>query len=193
MFCSRCGNQLVIGSKFCDECGNQVEFNSTQNSSPNENAIIGEDLKLFIGGKKQSYYMTKWKKFKEPGNNGISWNWAAFFLNFFWLAYRKMYIHAIVVGVIYFIIGEVLSENLTSLSGLILGVVFGLFGNKIYYDYSKKEIHKIKSNCRDTSKQKREILNKGGTSTKMAILFAAIYLVIVFTWVIMMINQYGYY
>jgi len=53
---------------------------------------------------KTSYYMPKYEKLTLSGKK-VSWNWAAFWAPHYWMAYRKMYVEA----VIYFIFWKVMS------------------------------------------------------------------------------------
>lgn len=53
----------------------------------------------FIGHRSQSYYLKRFKQFDEQGYLSPKWHWAAFFVTFPWLLYRKRYIDAIVYSV----------------------------------------------------------------------------------------------
>lgn len=42
-----------------------------------------------------TFYMSKYTKLKEK-NSKMSWNWSAFLVPHLWMAYRKMYVEAVV-------------------------------------------------------------------------------------------------
>lgn len=108
-----------------------------------------KELGLYVGIKKEEYYISKWLKFKELGQSRYkSWNWAAFFLYFYWLAYRKMYIHAIGISGTFLIITEMLPDEFTRPLGIVLSIVLGLLGNKLYMIIHKKKLLKSKIICR---------------------------------------------
>lgn len=183
-YCIKCGNQLAEDSNFCSRCGNKIsDGNEKVKSEILIDMSADKELELFVGEKKQNYYAPKFQKFAEPANKQYtSWNVAAFFLTFFWLAYRKMYVLAIGMSAGFFIITEILPDNLATPLGIAVGVFLGLYGNKLYYDHSQKEINRIKSNTADVNLQHKIIAGKGGTSISFAILFAILYLGIAFTW-----------
>lgn len=55
--------------------------------------------KWFISQRSQSYYLKRFKEFDEQGYLSPKWHWAAFFVTFPWLLYRKRYMDAIVYSV----------------------------------------------------------------------------------------------
>ena len=55
--------------------------------------------KWFISQRSQSYYLKRFKAFDEQGYLSPKWHWAAFFVTFPWLLYRKRYMDAIVYSV----------------------------------------------------------------------------------------------
>ncbi|WP_296238029.1 DUF2628 domain-containing protein [Psychrobacter sp. UBA5136] len=55
--------------------------------------------KWFISQRSQRYYLKRFKEFDEQGYLSPKWHWAAFFVTFPWLLYRKRYMDAIVYSV----------------------------------------------------------------------------------------------
>ncbi len=53
----------------------------------------------FIGHRTQSYYLKRFEAFDRQGYLSAKWHWAAFFITFPWLLYRKRYMDAIVYSV----------------------------------------------------------------------------------------------
>ena len=55
--------------------------------------------KWFIGHRSQRYYLKRFEQFDQQGRLSPKWHWAAFFVTFPWLLYRKRYMDAIVYSV----------------------------------------------------------------------------------------------
>ena len=55
--------------------------------------------KWFIGNRTQRYYLKRFEQFDQQGYLSPKWHWAAFFMTFPWLLYRKRYMDAIVYSV----------------------------------------------------------------------------------------------
>ncbi|WP_352337110.1 DUF2628 domain-containing protein [Psychrobacter sp. 16-MNA-CIBAN-0192] len=53
----------------------------------------------FIGHRTQRYYLKRFEQFDAQGYLSPKWHWAAFFMTFPWLLYRKRYMDAIVYSV----------------------------------------------------------------------------------------------
>ena len=53
----------------------------------------------FIGHRTQQYYLKRFEQFDKQGYLSSQWHWAAFFVTFPWLLYRKRYMDAIVYSV----------------------------------------------------------------------------------------------
>lgn len=53
----------------------------------------------FIGHRSQNYYLKRFEQFDAQGHLSPKWHWAAFFITFPWLLYRKRYMDAIVYSV----------------------------------------------------------------------------------------------
>lgn len=175
MQCNNCGCEMTEGSNFCKECGSEVGVKTFSSG------VNTKELGLFVGVKKKQYYTSKWLNL-DKDNKNISWNWASFFLNFFWLGYRKMYIHSIIVGAIYLTIIKIVPDKAENALGMLMCILFGLIGNKIYYSYANKDIIKIKESFKEKDEQESKITEKGGTSVLFAIIFSVIYLTIAFIW-----------
>lgn len=55
--------------------------------------------KWFISNRSQRYYLKRFEQFDKQGYLSPKWHWAAFFVTFPWLLYRKRYMDAIVYSV----------------------------------------------------------------------------------------------
>ena len=89
------------------------------------------------------YYEEKWK-------NEYSWNWAAFFLTFLWLGYRKMYgvifgfvgLNLLIDFISYFVTHEIYSSTSSTIMSIIFFIipstVLGYTGNYFYTRQAEK-------------------------------------------------------
>lgn len=101
-------------------------------------------LRSFIGPN-ATYYLGKWRDMDSSGSR-TSWNWAAFFLNGLWLAYRRMWKPALIFGGLFVGLALVATAAYAGLGGetgalvdllrilVVLGVAvwIGLNGNRLY-------------------------------------------------------------
>lgn len=104
----------------------------------------------------------------EESGEIIDWNWGAFFFQTMWMGYRKMYLYAAVLIGLLVYIDVVLIASLHPLTQLgvdiFIGILFGIFGNRLYLKHAMKKISVIKSDQPDPEIQKIEIAKAGGTS-----------------------------
>ncbi len=94
-----------------------------------------EQIKVYVG-KKADNYISIWKE-------GKKFNPAALFLGMIWLGYRGMY-RIIMYLIVAFILTDILmiflGIDLTRISGIVAGVILGIFGNYWYFLQVKKDI-----------------------------------------------------
>ena len=149
--------------------------------------IIGEPVderkeyqRIFVGQEKADKYEQKFAKIEEGRR---SWNWCAFLVGPWWLAYRKLYVQACLylafvlaiyaaaftVGSFFLMMGYSSRGMVTA--GIAIAVYFGLNGDKMYFDKINK--------CFDSENKDKCIGKYGGTSAKAVILFFVIFLVAV--------------
>lgn len=134
--------------------------------------INDEEFIAFIGKNADKYFRI-FRKFNIDGKDKfrITWNWSAFFFTWFWLIYRRIFLAAtfsigIIINIVlshsvWFIINKFLGTLISMkiyelllfvvvclvLSGVLLltfGILCGMFGNYIFYKYSKGRILKLK-------------------------------------------------
>lgn len=164
LFCTKCGSDLENGDNFCKACGKKVTVKSelsVENNTLEENDEYF--LRSFIGEKKQDYYLQKWTKGKK------SWNWAAFFLSFFWLGYRKMYKYIFLFLGIFLIIDLAVSifgiddTIFNNVIGIAIAVTLGISGNDLYRQHALKKIRESME-MNNNDKLQEEIKSRGGGS-----------------------------
>lgn len=158
---------------------NPVNNNITTNINNTENDDE-ELLKSFIG---KNYEKITTKSFNFPG----------FFFNSFYMFYRKMFglgfLSSIIISLILSLVlnfikldNEILNIIIYIIAYLIIGCIIGLTVNKLYINYSKKKINKIKnSNQGKTTEELKNIcIKSGGTSVGQIFLgFATVLITII--------------
>ncbi|MEC0231261.1 DUF2628 domain-containing protein [Paenibacillus alba] len=144
MFCSNCGDQLISTTNFCGSCGNKITNNNSVSSDIDDNELTRQ-----IIGKNDEFYLKKWSSSNKPEQRS-GWNWAAFFLTFFWMGYRKMHKLFIIFIATYTVIDLVLSLTgigaIGNYIGIVIAIIFGSRGNAFYYAHVKEIKEKHKSN-----------------------------------------------
>ncbi len=107
--------------------------------APAPTAPISPDEELLAAavGPKADWYLARWRQMDASGKS-YNWNWPACLLNFCWFAYRKMWLWAIVIGLVYVVTTPLLDPTNKTLfrvtAFLVIGLSFvtGGFGNKLY-------------------------------------------------------------
>lgn len=161
-FCSKCGGKNYTTSTFCSKCGNKIDnignFNPRPNANINHmesNASISmnyenNDISKFVS-KNIDYYASKFEKIKSTGSK-ITWNWAAFFFNVYWMLYRKMYVQAGISFLIYLICPI----------PFVVQIVIGLYANYMYLNHIESSLFDL--NHMDYNTKQFMIMKKGGTN-----------------------------
>ncbi|HAG43216.1 MAG TPA: hypothetical protein DCL31_07435 [Clostridium sp.] len=103
-------------------------------------------------------------------NKSVSWNWASFFLGSLWLLYRKMYVW----GTLMIAVSMAISWMGIPFGWLLLAILAGMFGNKLYLEETRKKIIEIKTITSDLNSQYQMIKSKGGTNLALPITIAVI-------------------
>lgn len=129
--------------------------------------LTKEEAEAFIGDN-SSFYLDKWKTCSDSTRKG--WNWAAMFFRIEWMAYRKMYIEAVIcflaIAFISLCIDFILAAFRMELSGKLIGDAFGLligfWGNALYRKKALRALQKTKN--MDEPERIEYLKAKGGVS-----------------------------
>lgn len=194
-FCTDCGHKNNKINSFCINCGNELVQDKLEYVNSNNTKVINkkvntittskvdtsiddldmDDVNRFIA-KNAEYYNQKFDQINKTGNK-ITWNWAAFFLNLYWMLYRKMYIQGGIL-VLVSIVTTAISSAIPFL-GIILGwglnIVVGMYANSIYMSHVSKKLGEIEAmgpEMKDTM-----IIKKGGTNIAIPLILLGIYLI----------------
>jgi type II secretory pathway pseudopilin PulG len=198
MLCSKCATSNDDDATVCVNCG--FEFPPPGQSTPKprtrvEDAPVSEEeyYKAVIGSRNQDYYLNRFSRFDDDGQVSPTWHWPAFFVTFYWLLYRKMWLNAL----IYFFLPYIIMIPLGIIGG-VLGSAFGgviilgyllyfavafigipMYANALYYRQCNKIIDDVRSTSHNTQRQLGELSGKGGTS-KVVIIVILIFTFIAF-------------
>lgn len=149
--------------------------NELANKQPIVNGINDEELLISYIGKNNEKIMNK------------PFNFAGFFFSTLYMFYRKMFLY----GIILFSTNAIVLVALNAVGCFWVTILFnlavGLFVNKMYILFAKKNIEKIKlKNSRKNLSEIREICSsKGGTS--IGKLFLGLFIAIVISFIIILI------
>jgi len=136
---------------------------------------MDEKLIAFVN-ENVDYYERVWRK-------KYSWNWAAFFLAFYWMGYRKMYKHIILFNLVYLITDLIwfnFVPNFDLASGgtaLIVGIFIGFNGNNMYKTKVEKALERVSDLKLNYSDEIKALSSKGGRSKVGVFIGLGIYLV----------------
>ncbi|MGI6450139.1 MAG: DUF2628 domain-containing protein [Desulfitobacteriia bacterium] len=132
---------------------------------------IDEKATLFIG-KNIDKYKNAWSK-----NNKISWNWASFLFGTAWMVYRKMYATFVIFFIVEMVIGAILAAlEINYLFFTIpLKIIFGLFGNHLYFMHFNRKVRKATEYNITSDKYFEKI---GGVSKLGVVIYMVLYLII---------------
>lgn len=175
--CPKCSAPAAPAASFCSACGTALTASTFPETQPS--ALVEAEMEPaeIVVGKKFAYYKAKWDKV-GPNTSAASWNWAAFFLGFIWIAHRKMYwlcwIFVGIFGVEFLLEGLFsLSSKISNAINLGTAVVIGMQGNYWYRLHVNQKIKNITYQY-PPALAKSELQRQGGTSWLAPIGFIAI-------------------
>lgn len=133
--------------------------------------------KAIIGDKNTSYYIAKFEQFDRQGPGlKASWNWPAFFCNYAWALYRKMYgwFFAILgISVISIVIAGA-GAPVIWFGALVANAAFGVYANAIYHGKVRRGIVAAQLSVHDEQKLLEHLRQKGGVHTWVIWVFGLI-------------------
>ncbi len=134
------------------------------------------ELQAYVG-RKADYYLRKWAPRLESADGETGFNWAAFFLTAFWMAYRKMYLYSflcIVASAILPFLVQVLfiygfrapstPPSVTLIVNIMFSLVCGAFGNAMYLAHARRQIATLRARGLEGEQLLCALARRGGTS-----------------------------
>jgi hypothetical protein len=195
-FCTACEAKLPVDATYCNECGAEVSMtddrpfgqtearsgvaapqapgpqtgyaqpaSATAQNDTEAQIYRLEDARVFVG-KNWEYYSRKWEAM-HSGNRRMSWNWPAFFLPVFWLAYRKMYWQACLFSVVAVVLDMI---HVPAMGGikLLYFISFAAFANHVYRQHVSAKLKQIRE-TNSPEQAQLELQRQGGTNAWAAI------------------------
>lgn len=191
--CTYCGHTTddSLGQTACFGCGRELPEQSASGEIESRDAVpvnpLGQQLpppfptpaEEFVGAR-ADYYVESWNRIDASGNAGATFNWAAFFLTGYWMAYRKMYGWALAV-----LVGRQIVRWLLSTPGLpklaaagistTICLLCGFYGNALYKKYVSARLAEIPV-AMPEHRRREWIRSRGGTDPWMPWVFLAMIL-----------------
>ncbi len=173
-FCPVCHTPMGSHYNYCKKCGRArtAEDNLVTYPADSEYYVPETfyEISAKLIGESSTYYLNSFDDIQR-GTKKVSFNVFACLATAFWYLYRKMYMQALAIGLLVFLIvmGLFMFESFTALGVILLvGVMLacGVFSNAIYMDY----IGNLADEAGDVPVEKRQayIDEKGGTLFKMS-------------------------
>lgn len=193
MVCQECNADTGARTDRCENCGAELTLSGNRPKEENSATNIPEIFyKAAIGPKNTDFYLSRFSHF-DSGNARASWNWPAFFVTFWWLLYRKMWLSASLY-IICFVVVVVILDKLTSsplnaylaLSGIFLWIPIS--ANALYHRHLKKLILFATTRFGNNEGDLKLIASKGGTSNAGL----AIGVVTILAGIIAVVGPYAY-
>jgi len=159
-------------------------------SSNTESVDITSYYKAAIG-KNTEYYLPIFERFDRDGKTSASWNWAAFFGNWLWCCYRRMYLNGILFLALTMLSGvfQLASEAVMMLVLSATGIAFGMYSNALYYKSISKKIGEL--NKGDTNSSGPESLRNNQPNKTVVYAFAALFGLSIIVMLAIAIPQYN--
>ena len=189
MRCKKCGKRIKKGDLFCNVCGyynGEVENNDWDT---NFEEVTAEDFKekRKPGEKEEEFYYENEDLLEayigEDYKIIKKWpfNVYAFFLNFVYLLYRKLYITG-VIGLIITTIVILFFRSILIPYIIIMMLLLGFGFNYYYVFVSKKKIEKIMSDYEGSDKFSLQNIceEKGGVNVLFALLIYLVFIIFIF-------------
>lgn len=167
MQCPHCAAVVTDPLGTCQACGRVLTVAGEPGQSPRSepplpdppeaaapSPVVQELYKAAVGSRSQDYYLRQFARFDLAGKTGATWHWPAFLSTLNWLAWRGMWSAALLfatlclsLGLLVFGIGRLVfdfsASSEVTLLALCLALMFvlpGLFGNAVYYRFTKRRI-----------------------------------------------------
>ena len=212
LFCTACRRPLVAPSKLptrieplaaptmaapamAPAYGGAAETPSSRNrfAPPNAGASgrMGDDSEVLteeeawaaiIGDTNTHHYLTRFDRLAHGDSGG--WHWPAFFVTWYWMLYRKMWVPALLyffAPYIFFIATGVVMAAAPAVGGLLIVgwwagtfIVPGLMANGWYYNHCKKKIRDVRARGGSKDQMLARMEAAGGTSNILVIILAVL-------------------
>ena len=186
--CNHCASRQMPAARFCSSCAQPLDSQPVSPAAERE-----EWYRAVIGPRHSAYYLRQFQRFDAAGKAGISWHWPAFFISFYWLLYRKLWLHGLayfslpyVLMLLLGLLGVAAGEAAGSVIGLgyllyLLAILLlpPLYANAWYYRACQRKIAEARASSTDPQRQFALLAANGGTSHAALFLILAVFCVAV--------------
>jgi hypothetical protein len=158
---------------------------------------LAEDEVRAYAGRNAEYYVARWAAARAPRRSfetnpslfATGFNWAAFFLGVAWLAYRKLWVHAAVLGVVVLcgslgtdlvyraFLGREDLPWLVKSAWWVIGLICGAVGNRWVLARAARIAAEVRSKGVPPEDGLRELGARGGTNFPAALVLVVAFLV----------------
>jgi type II secretory pathway pseudopilin PulG len=201
MVCSQCGHLNADDAAFCSKCGAAqaagagqertlaVDPSLSRPALPDDGTGFDEAAWRALIGPRVEYYLPRFRAQHDSGRRA-HWHWPTFFVTFWWLLYRKMWLWAAgyyfvlpFLFAIVFVVVAVMTggHNAAQVFGglwlasfVIMMFVPPIYANAAYYVHCRSLIAKHRALGHSRERFLGQLEGRGGTS-KVAVIFAAIF------------------
>jgi hypothetical protein len=146
-----------------------------------------QEIRAFVGPR-ADYYLEEWRLALAGTEIALGFNWAAFFLSWLWLPYRKMYRATMVLyGIILLatiledivfvgILGKPEAPRiLERFVALLAAIACGVLGNAWYVSHAQETIAEVRSQGLADDAYFQVLAKRGGTSAAAVLGFLVIF------------------
>jgi Tfp pilus assembly protein PilE len=134
-----------------------------------------------IGDAKADYYLPRFDS--AASGQSASWHWPAFFVTWWWMLYRKMWIPALIYffapSIILAVLGAAIPTIGPLLGWLAILVVPGIFANRLYYGHCTKKIQDVRARGGSKEQMIARLEAVGGTSNAALIVLLVLIIPII--------------
>lgn len=176
MFCPACGKPNNDFAKFCTACGVELHVRAGEPEQPAEDESVSR-VEAFVGTKNTDYYASRFARFDQGGPR-TGWHWPAFFLTFYWLLYRKMWLYAALYFILPYLLMIPVGAAIAAATGsegqaLALSTVVWvggffilppMFATSLYYRHYNAKAEAVAAGTSNRVRQLTQLAEKGGTS-----------------------------
>jgi Tfp pilus assembly protein PilE len=130
-----------------------------------------------IGNSNNLYYLTRFERLSQGGS--ASWHWPAFFVTWYWMLYRKLWVATVVYMIAPWVALALLAALPSAAAGplMVMGwlayvILPPVMANKWYFKSCEKKIQDVRARGGSKEKMIARLESAGGTSNIIVIVLA---------------------